>query len=231
MKKFCCYVTLCLLMVCLLFSGCKEVSAPDNTPITQNSTATVTTTTSITTQNSTSSTKTQESTSSIKTNDSVWYSEEEGVRGRLWLGMTEKEVYDVLIKYDVKIRTDFSSKKYDKYGAEYNSPDMYYPKKIVTEQNQFFYFDKNDQLCEIKYLKPRIYGTFESQRGVKPKDTYEDMLNAYGKPDLYATSAYINKSHIYYLENGEYLHFVYQNTTNTPILSVHYSKYPYLFSY
>ena len=221
------------LLTVLSLSACNANLAEGSATLsttTQSSTMSITTT-SITTQNSTSSTKTQESTSSIKTNDSVWYSEEEGVRGRLWLGMTEKEVYDVLIKYDVKIRTDFPSKKYDKYGAEYNSPDMYYPKKFVTEQNQFFYFDKNDQLCEIKYLKPRIYGTFESQRGVKPKDTYEDMLNAYGKPDLYATSAYINKSHIYYLENGEYLHFVYQNTTNAPILSVHYSKYPYLFSY
>ena len=216
MKKFCCYVTLCLLMVCLLFSGCKEPSVPNDTPATQGST---------------SSTNAQESTLSIKINDSVWYSEEKSVRGRLWLGMTEKEVYDVLNKYDVKIRTKSPSKKYDEYGAEYTSSDMYYPKKFVTEENQFFYFDKNNQLSEIKYLKAPVDRGFEAQGGVKPKDTYEDMLNAYGNPDLYATSAYINKSHIYYLENGEYLHFVYQNTTNAPILSVHYSKYPYLFSY
>ncbi len=207
MKKFCCYLIPCLLLVCLLFSGCENTPEPSDTPVTQSTT------------------------SSIKTDDSVWYSEEADVRGRIWLGMTEKEVYAVLNQYDIRIRTDFPSKQYDDYGAECTSADSYYPKKIVTEENQFFYFNKYDQLSEIKYLKAPVDRGFEAQRGVKPKDEYEDMLNAYGDPTMYSTSGYINKSHIYYLENGEYLHFVYQNTTNAGILSIHYSKYPYLFSY
>ena len=80
MKKVCCTITLYMLLVCLLFSGCKEPSVPNDTPATQGST---------------SSTNAQESTLSIKIDDSVWYSEEAGVYGRVWLGMTEKEWYDV----------------------------------------------------------------------------------------------------------------------------------------
>lgn len=51
MKKFCCSVTLLVLSVCLLFSGCESAPASNDTPVTQGST------------------------SSVKTDDSVWYSE------------------------------------------------------------------------------------------------------------------------------------------------------------
>ncbi len=67
MKKFCCVIP-CLLLVCLLFSACESKPTPNDTPTPTSST------------------------SSIKTDDSVWYSEEAGVRGRIWLGMAEKEV-------------------------------------------------------------------------------------------------------------------------------------------
>ena len=39
----------------------------------------------------------------MQTNDSLWYSEDAGVRGRIWLGMTEKELYDVLNDYNIEI--------------------------------------------------------------------------------------------------------------------------------
>ena len=83
MKKFCCYLIPCLLLVCLLFSGCENTPEPSDTPVTQSTTT------------------------SIKTDDSVWYSEEADVRGRIWLGMTEKEVYDVFLNNLKSLKKEF----------------------------------------------------------------------------------------------------------------------------
>lgn len=216
MKKICC-VTLLLLLVGLLFSGCESTPKPNNAPVTQSTI------------------------SSIKTDDSIWYSEEADVRGRLWLDMTEKEVYDVLNQYNIPIKELYSNSpelnKYDEYGALYlSSPYDYHKKQLYTEGHQHFYFDEDDQLEEICYFDQMHYTSdpvnkeFEAQRGVKRGDTYEDMIKAYGEPDQVVDLDSSNQSYVYHLENGDYLHFVYQGVS-TPIQSMHYSKYPYLFSY
>lgn len=217
MKKFCCYVIPCLLLICLLFSGCESTPELNDTPVTQ------------------------DTTSSIKTDDSVWYSEEAGVRGRIWLGMTEKAVYDVLTQYNIPIKKLYSNSpeldKYDEYGALYlSSPYDYHKKQLYTEGHQYFYFDEDDQLEEICYFDQMHYTSdpvnkeFEAQRGVKRGSTYEDMIKAYGEPDQVVDLNDHTQSCVYHLGNGHYLHFVYQGTS-TPIQSIHYCEYPYLFSY
>ena len=205
------YFIICLLSVCLLFSSCQDKPASNNTS------------------------GTQDSTSSIKTDDSVWYSEKAGVLGRIWLGMTEKEVYDVLIKYNITIIQPYPNFEYDEYGAMYRPPECYYKKLLHTEGYQYFWFDKDDRLCEISYVdqmhytSPPINKEFEAQRGVQRRGKYQDMIDAYGKPDKIITIYSSTESYMYRLENGDYLHFVYQGITN-PIESIRYSKYPYLFS-
>lgn len=210
MKKFCCYVIPCLLLICLLFSGCESTPEPNDTPVTQGTT------------------------SSIKTNDSVWYSEEAGVRGRIWLGMTEKEVYDALNKYNITISQPYDDiYEYDEYGAEYQPPESYYKKCFYTEGHEMFWFDKDDRLMEIWYQDQMhsssapVNKEFQAQRGVQRRGTYEEMVDAYGEPDQVVTID-ILKSYVYHLESGDYLHFVYQD--GDPIQSIHYSRYPYLFS-
>ena len=216
MKKFGCYICLFALSMCLLFSGCESAPASNDTPITQGST------------------------SSVKTDDSVWYSEEAGIHGRIWLGMTEKEVYDVLNKYNIAISKLYDDiYEYDEYGAQYAPSECYYKKCLDTQGQQSFYFDKDDRLVEICYFgqmhpsAPPVNEAFEAQRGVKRADNYEDMINAYGEPDKVinaGSNESLNHSHIYYLENGDYLHFVYQGAS-TPIQSIHYCKFPHVFSY
>ena len=214
MKKFGCYICLFAISMCLLLLGFKKAPIPNNTPVTQ------------------------APTSSIKTDNSVWYSEEANVRGRIWLGMTEKEVYDVLNKYNVKIAKANSIYECDEYGAQYEPPEYYYKKFLYTEGHQYFYFDDDDRLVEICYFDQMhsssapVNEEFEAQRGVKRRDDYEDMINAYGEPDkvINVGSGINESSHIYYLENGDYLHFVYQGAS-TPIQSIHYCKFPYVFSF
>ncbi len=215
MKKLACYICLFTLSVCLLFSGCKKASAPNNTPIPQ------------------------DATSSIKTDDSVWYSEEADVRGRIWLGMTEKEVYDVLNKYGITIVKTTNIYECDEYGALCLPPEDYCKKYFATKGHQSFWFDEDDRLVEIRYFgQMHPSGTpvneeFESQRGVKRADDYEDMIRAYGEPDKVISAGSNqsdNHSYVYYLENGDYLHFVYQGAV-TPIQSIHYCKFPHVFSY
>ncbi len=215
MKKRIAFILIfCML---LLLSGCEGSSSPDDT-LTKPS-----------------------STSAIKTDDSVWYSEEAGVRGRIWLGMTVKEVYDVLNQYNIPIKKLYSNfpelDKYDEYGALYlSSPYDYHKKQLYTEGHQHFYFDEDDQLEEICYFDQMHYTSgpvnkeFEAQRGVKRGGTYEDMIKAYGDPDQVVNLDSSNQSYVYHLENDDYLHFVYQGIS-TPIQSIHYCKYPYLFSY
>ena len=215
MKKFGCYICLFAISMCLLLLGFKEAPKSNDTPVTQ------------------------ESTSSIKTDNSVWYSEEANVRGRIWLGMTEKEVYDVLNKYNVKIAKANSIYECDEYGAQYEPPEYYYKKFLYTEGHQYFYFDDDDRLVEIRYFDQMhsssapVNEEFEAQRGVKRRDDYEDMINAYGEPDKVVNAGSNeshNHTHIYYLENGDYLHFVYQGAS-TPVQSIHYCKFPHVFSY
>jgi len=204
------YFILCLLSVCLLFSSCQNKPAPNNTPVTPSPTP-------------------------IKTDDSIWYSEDANVLGRIWLGMTEKEVYDVLVKYNITITLPVPGLECDEYGAIYEQSKSYYKKYFYTEGNQYFWFDEEDLLCEIcyfdqmHYTSPPINEEFEAQRGIQRRDKYEDMINAYGEPDKVINIYSSIESHMYRLENGDYLHFVYQGTS-TPIESIHYSKYPYVFS-
>lgn len=213
MKKICC-VTLLLLLVGLLFSGCESTPASNDTPVKQGST------------------------SSVKTDDSIWYSEEADVRGRIWLGMTEKEVYDVLNQYNITIVKATHVLECDEYGAQYEPSECYYEKCLYTQGHQAFYFDEANRLMEICYhdqMHPSsapVNEEFEAQRGVKRRDDYEDMINAYGEPNkvISVGSGIEESSHIYYLENGDYLHFVYQGAS-TPIQSIHYSKFPYAFSF
>jgi len=204
------YFILCLLSACLLLSSCQGKPATNNTPITPNPTP------------------------PIKTDDSIWYSEDANVLGRIWLGMTEKEVYDVLNKYNITIVAANPIYEYDEFGAQYESPDSYYRKCIDTEGYQYFWFDENDRLIEICYYRTDSENDeFKTQNGVQRSDKYEDMIKAYGKPYkaiTFGSKEYAKKDYMYYLENGTYLHFVYQDISS-PIQSIHYCEYPYLFSY
>lgn len=211
MKK----ITILLLLFVFIFAGCRETTSPNDTSITQ------------------------DSDSSKKIDNSIWYSEENDVQGRIWIGMTEKEVYDVLNKYNITISQPFHDNldlEYDEYGAECLPSECYYNKRLYTAGHQSFFFDNEDELVEIcyfdqmHYTSPPVNDEFEAQRGVKRRGKYEDMINAYGEPDKVINIDDSNETHVYYLENGDYLHFVYQGTS-TPIQSIHYCKYPYLFSY
>ena len=211
MKKRIAFILIfCML---LLLAGCEGSSSPDDT-LTKPS-----------------------STSAIKTDDSVWYSEEAGVHGRIWLGMTEKEVYDALNKYNITISQPYDDiYEYDEYGAEYRPPESYYKKCFYTEGHEMFWFDKDDRLMEIWYQDQMhsssapVNKEFQAQRGVQRRGTYEEMVDAYGEPDQVVNLDSSNQSYVYHLENGDYLHFVYQGIS-TPIQSIHYCKFPYLFSY
>lgn len=171
----------------------------------------------------------------MQTNDSLWYSEDAGVRGRIWLGMTEKELYDVLNEYNIEITFANFSLERDEYGAEYlSSDDSYYYKRLYTKGHQYFYFDENDKLTEIHYsdqLRPSmdpVNKEFEAQRGVRRGGTYEEMIAAYGEPDQVIEQDG-NQSCVYHLENGDYLHFVYQGLA-FPILFITYCKHPIPYS-
>ncbi len=173
-------------------------------------------------------------TPTVQTDESVWYSEEDGVHGRIWLGMTEKEVYDTLNKYSIPILDTKQGFERDKYGADNLSSDYYYAKRFWTKGHQYFYFDENNRLAEIHYsdqlrqtMDP-VNEEFEAQRGVQRRGAYKDMINAYGEPDQIIENEG-TQSCVYYLENGDYLHFVYQGLS-LPILSIHYCKTPYPYS-
>ena len=138
---------------------------------------------------STAETSTMPATSAtepFEINNDVWYSEQAGVRGRLWLGMTEKEVYDVLMEHDIEIKF-YDNLEYDEYGAGTQKPYYNY-KAIETYGHQFFEFDENDRLVEITYLDQVHYTTepvneeFESEKGLKRRDTYDRMVELYGEP-------------------------------------------------
>ena len=138
---------------------------------------------------STAETSTMPATSAtepFEINNDVWYSEQAGVRGRLWLGMTEKEVYDVLTEHDIEIKF-YDNLEYDEYGAGTQKPYYNY-KAIETYGHQFFEFDENDRLVEITYLDQVHYTTepvneeFESEKGLKRRDTYDRMVELYGEP-------------------------------------------------
>jgi len=206
------YFILCLLSACLLLSSCQGKPATNNTPITPSPTP-------------------------IKTDDSIWYSEDADVLGRIWLGMTEKEVYDVLVKYNITIEPPppIPNFECDEYGAISDSSNSYYKKHFYTEGHQYFWFDKDDRLAEICYFDQIHYTDspineeFITKLGVQRRDSYEDMINAYGEPDKVINIGAYHESHMYRLENGDYLHFVYPSTS-LPIESIHYSKTPYVFS-
>lgn len=173
--------------------------------------------------------------STPQTNNSVWYSEESGVRGRIWLGMTEKELYDVLTKHNVEIINSNPTFECDEYGAEYlPSDNSCYYKRLYTKGHQYFYFEENDTLAEIHYsdqLRPTmdpVNEEFETQRGVRRGGTYEEMIAAYGEPEQIIEQDG-KQACVYHLENGDYLHFVYQGLS-FPILFITYCKHPIPYS-
>ena len=177
---------------------------------------------------------TSTTTPTLKTDD--WYSEEEGVRGRIWLGMTEKELCAVLYENNIEITAADSTLERDAYGAEYLSSDdyAYYRKRVYTKGHQSFYFDENDTLAEIHYsdqlratMDP-INEEFRAQRGVQRRGTYQEMIDAYGEPDQ-VIEKNGDQSCVYHLENGDYLHFVYQGLSQ-PILFISYCRYPIPYS-
>lgn len=166
--------------------------------------------------------------------DSIWYSEEVGVRGRIWLGMTEQELYDVLNEHNIEITFANFTYERDAYGAEYLPPSDFYYKRLYTKGHQYFYFDEDNRLAEIHYsdqLRPSmdpVNEEFEAQRGVRRGGTYEEMIAAYGEPDQIIEQEG-NQSCVYHLENGDYLHFVYQGLS-LPILFITYSRHPIPYS-
>lgn len=173
---------------------------------------------------------TSTTTSTPQINNSIWYSEEIGVRGRIWLGMTEKELYDVLNENRIEITNSNPTFECDEYGAEYlPSDDSYYYKRLYTKGHQYFYLDENSTLAEIHYsdqLRPTmdpVNEEFEAQRGVRRGGTYEEMIAAYGKPDQVIEQGG-QQACVYHLENGDYLHFVYQGLS-FPILFITYCKH------
>ncbi len=214
MKKSCCLATLCALFICLLICGCEETPISSDIPTVPSST------------------------SSIKTDDSVWYSEGANVRGRIWLGMTEKEVYDVLTQYNIPIKKIFGNSpelEYDEYDALCLS-SQYYKKQLYTKGHQHFFFDEEDRLVEIGYYDQMhpdddpVNEEFKTQGGVNRGNFYQDMIVTYGEPDKVIDLDKIHQSYMYQLENGDYLHFVFQNNYDH-IQAIHYCEYPYLFSY
>ena len=166
--------------------------------------------------------------------DSIWYSEEVGVRGRIWLGMTEQELYDVLNEHNIEITFANFTYERDAYGAEYLPSSDFYYKRLYTKGHQYFYFDEDNRLAEIHYsdqLRPSmdpVNEEFEAQHGVRRGGTYEEMIAAYGEPDQVIEQEG-NQSCVYHLENGDYLHFVYQGLS-LPILFITYSRHPIPYS-
>ena len=170
----------------------------------------------------------------ITTDDSIWYSEKAGVRGRIWLGMTEKEVYDVLTKYNIEIDTNNIYAQYDEYGAAIKPAYYPYSKEIKTLGHQYYEFDENNLLVEITYFD-QLHNTdepvnndFFSEKGVKRRDSYEKIINLYGEPDKEINVddgwCYV---YVYKLENGNYILFTFTTSNTTPLLAITYSQYNY----
>lgn len=226
-RSFCFFNTLPILLSCLILTSCKS-----NTQNSANSNGTTNSTIGTTnTVKSDETTKNTESTidtsAAVTEDDSVWFSEKAGVRGRIWLGMTEKQVYDVLMKNNVKIDTSYGySAGYDSLGAGIIT-DGNYSKQLQTIGHQYYEFDKNDQLVEITYLEKLhenddpVDQSFYAEKGLKRGDSYDKMIQLYGQPDKTEKVADMN-GYVYKLGNGNYAIFTFTNNSK-PMNDIVYS--------
>lgn len=230
--------TLAILISCLILTSCKSnnqnsVKSNGAAESSINTTSTVKSNeVTVNTENSsTESTITESSvgtSGTVTEDDNLWFSEKAGVRGRIWLGMTEKQVYDVLMKYNIKIDPYFDNMDHDSLGAGIIT-DSPYSKQLDTVGHQFYEFDKNDRLVEITYFEKLhqnddpVDQSFYSERGLKRGDSYDKMIQLYGQP-IKTEELLDMHGYAYKLENGGYVIFTFVNNSY-PMNDIVYSTF------
>lgn len=167
--------------------------------------------------------------------EKILMAETSGSKGIFWLDMSIEEAISICNNNNIpRITKDFQGYKFDDRGViivenEIDQANgVYY--EVLTHGYISLQFSKDERLIRVMMQIPPqvmydedlyVQNMFKTEKGIKITDTYADVINVYGEPDMIDEDSEIH----YFLNEGlELQYYTFSQDAESEIVWFIYSK-------